>query len=117
MADPSNMRPNHESHGHAVRTVAYSLISGLVGMLLTYSTAVTGQSERLATLSESVSNIKKEITEMKIDLREANSSRYRSNDAQRDFRAVTIQISQNAKQIDELQDLINRHIEVHRNAN
>lgn len=87
---------------HSVTAVA----GASVGILLTYISAVSGQSAELARLTERVESLSAKINQNMDD-------RYRGTDAERDFRIRDYRIQQNAEHIDEVQKCCERHRNEH----
>ena len=83
---------------------ASGVIGAALGMLITYTTAVSGQNEQLAILSEKVASLEKQITSSMGD-------RYRGADATRDFNLVNHQLDLHQKRLDSMETRVDNHIQ------
>lgn len=102
---------NEESSNNmkGYNTIISGTFGAMVGVMVTYFTAIAGQQTELATLTEKVTNFDTKLSSLEAGLMHA----YRDTDAKRDFDLVDLRIDNNAKHIEKLTKMIEEHVKEH----
>lgn len=99
------MSPENEKQGGWIKEILIAVVGLVIGMLLTYITAVSEITERTARLETQVESLSTLVQECRLQVT------YSPEDARRDLALLREEIRHNAEQISQLRQMFERHVD------